>query len=246
MLHKSPNHKKFVPNMSQLDVWYVDGFRKKLELDRTIYVYQHELAPSVMTTKCNEPENGGIIVKREAFVNYSTTLLLVLILLAGFSMYSMPGYMNNEGAKIWDIEYLTKREVLLFTVKITYSYNQEKRLKISVETSNPYSTHDRTIIVGPGTDTKAVDFELEPLPPQSTWYVTVTLYESDEKGEKMEALHIRNLDINLGEAKLRGELSTGLFPLLSVFSSAALIVAVPYLRRKQKKKKLEKRRKRRQ
>jgi hypothetical protein len=194
----------------------------------------------------NESEDRGITVEREACANYRTALLLVLILLAGFSMYSMPGCMNNEEVKIWNIEYLTKGEVLLFTVKITYSYNQEKTLKINIETSNPPSIHDRTIIVGPGTDVRAVDFELKPLPLQSTWYVTVTLYGSDEEGGKMEALHMRNMDINLEEARLRGELSTGLFPLLLVLSSVALVGALFYPRRsKRKKKELSKRKKRR-
>jgi len=193
----------------------------------------------------NESEDRGTTVEREACANDVTALLLVLILLAGLSVCSIRGYMNSEGAKIMDIEYLIKEEVLLFTVKITYSYNQEKTLKISVETSNPPSIHDRTIIVGPGTDTKAVDFELKPLPLQSTWYVTVNLYESDEKGEKMEVLHMKNMDINLGEARLRGELSTGLVPLLFVFSSTALIGVILYLRRrKREKKKLGKRKKR--
>jgi hypothetical protein len=199
-----------------------------------------------MNIWCNESEDLGTTVEREACANYATALMLVLILLAGFSVCSIPGYMNNEGAKIWAIEYLTKGEVLLFTVKISYSYNQEKTLKINVETSNPPSIHDRTIIVGPGTGMKAVDFELKPLPLQSTWYVTVTLYESDEKGEKMEVLHTQNMDINLGEARLRGELSTGLVPLLFVFSSTALIGVILYLRRrKRKKKKLRQRKKRR-
>jgi len=192
----------------------------------------------------NESEDRGTTVEIEACANDVTALLLVLILLAGLSVCSITGYMNSEGAKIMDIEYMIKEEVLLFTVKITYSYSQEKTLKISVETSNPASIHDRTIIVGPGTDAKAVDFELKPLPPQDTWYVTVNLYESDEKGEKMEVLHMKNMDINLGEARLRGVLSTGLVPLLFVISTTALIGIILYLRRrKRERKKLGKRKK---
>jgi len=231
--------------MSQRSVRHAVGYCKKTELNKTIYVCQNRLGSFGMNIRCNESEDCGTTVERQAYANDVTALLLVLILLAGLSVYSIPSYMNNDGAKIVDTEYLIKEEVLLFTVKITYSYNQKTALKISVETSNPASIHDRTIVVGPGMDTKAVDFELKPLPSQDTWYVTVNLYESDEKGEKMEVLHMKNMDINLGEARLRGVLSTGLVPLLSVFSTAALIGIILYLRRrKREKKKLDKRKKR--
>jgi hypothetical protein len=153
--------------------------------------------------------------------------------------------MDSETARIWDVEYLVRDDILFLTVKITYSYSRERTLKITVETSNPASSQERILKVGPGTDARAIDFELKPPPLQSTWYATFTLYESDEKAGKMEVLHMRNVDLNLDEARLRGKLSAGLPPLLFVLSSAAVIMALLYLRRRRKKRPEKRKRTRR-
>lgn len=171
-------------------------------------------------------------------------ILLLLITLSVICLSSANAQEPDERASISSSDYTIQGETVLLTVRVSYSYGSEQTLKISVEPYNPHQYYERIINVGPGTDVKPVDFELEPVPSGDSWLVSISLYKSNEKGENLDLLHQKNIDIDLKGAEQINQL--GLGGLILILGTAVLGGALYSNRRKRKKKAKHRRKTRRQ
>jgi hypothetical protein len=157
-------------------------------------------------------------------------LFLAMNLLIVFSSPPITAQVISEKASILDTTYTIQDKSLLLSVKVGYSYNHEQVLKLIVESYAPAESYNKIVTVGPGTDVKNVDFALTTPPAVSTWTLAISLYTSNQKGETLDLLHLKNIDINLSS----GQGSSGGFLLL--IGLVVIIIALYYGGRKKKPK----------
>ena len=153
--------------------------------------------------------------------------LLVLLIVACPSLASAQVITNK--ASILDTQYTMQGSTLLLTVKVGYSYTHEQYLKLTAESYSPPKSYVETFVVGPGTDVKSVDFQIAPPSGVTTWEVAISLYLSNQRGDTLDLLHLKNIDINLGAQSDSG--SGGLLLLIGL---VVIIAALYYGGRKKK------------
>lgn len=125
-----------------------------------------------------------------------TQALSILILLVVIAPPIVNAQAISEKASIMDAQYAVQGDTITLTVKVAYSYSHEQVLKLSVATVSPASSLEKTFTVGPGTDLKSLDFQLTPPSASATIEVSISLYVSNQKGDNLELLHIRNVSVN--------------------------------------------------
>jgi hypothetical protein len=157
-----------------------------------------------------------------------TAVLLLLVLLIAACPSLVGAQVISDKASILDTQYTMNGSSLLLTVKVGYSYSHEQNLKLVAESYSPSKSYSKTFIVGPGTDVKSVDFEMVPPSGVSTWEVAISLYLSNQRGDTLELLHLKNIDINLGGS------DSGSGGLLLLIGLVVIIAALYYGGRKKK------------
>lgn len=168
--------------------------------------------------------------RRDRFLHrVSMTHVLVLMLLL---MISSPTLVNaqvsNNKASILDTTYTVQNNMLHLTVKIGYSFDHQQYLKLTAESYSPPKTYSKPFAVQPGTDVRSIDFDMSIPSGITTWAVAVSLYLSNEKGDTLDLLHLKNLDVNVGTQSDSGG---GLFLLIGL----VVIVAALYFGGRKKK-----------
>jgi hypothetical protein len=129
----------------------------------------------------------------------------IVLLLAWMSFGGLPasGQVYSGQASILSSNYTVQEGIVALNVHIGYSYSAKQWLKISVQTYSPEEYHEKIITVGPGTNVREVIFELKPPPSLNTWTASISLYKSNEKGENLDLLHLKSLDIDIKGAEER-------------------------------------------
>ena len=153
--------------------------------------------------------------------------LLALLIVACPSLIG--AQVITDKASILDTQYTMQGSTLLLTVKVGYSYSHEQYLKLTAESYSPPKSYVETFVVGPGTDVKSVDFQMAPPSGVTTWEVAISLYLSNQRGDTLDLLHLKNIDINLG-----GQSDSGSGGLLLLIGLLVIIAALYYGGRKKK------------
>jgi hypothetical protein len=167
---------------------------------------------------------------------------LLLLTLIWFRIPQAKCVVYEETARIHSVDYKIVKESLFIQTTISYSFSQATILKIRVETTSPPSVQDQTVMVDAGISVKSADFELRPPPSSGSLYVSISLYLSNERNEDVSLLHVKNVDVDIGEAIGRGQIATFGPVLLMAFGLTALLTVLYLRRRKPRGKDVGKRR----
>jgi hypothetical protein len=157
--------------------------------------------------------------------------LLVVSFLALTSL--VPCAAINKGeARMRDITYSIDN-VLVLRVEIEYWFDQQTVLSVEVaEAYSPEALATKTVELDAASGTQTIVFQLKPRVGQETWPIEVSLHLSNSRGEKVELLHSKIIDVDLRPRSYVWEMAAFLF-------FAALTLGLLMWHRKVKREKRE-------
>jgi len=168
--------------------------------------------------------------------------ILALILISSFLVHV---YAISDGAEIKSIDYSIKNKVLILSARIDYNFTTQNNLKVMVDSYSPPKIVSQVLTISPGIGTKYVDLQMESIPLDIYWHATVSLRLVNEKGENLDLLYVRNIEIDLKDLVENQRRASEPWPALVLTFSTFLLGLVIYLKgrgKRQRKAKTVKRR----
>lgn len=144
---------------------------------------------------------------------------------------------NKGEARVRDISY-SADSVLVLRVEIEYWFDQQTILSVEVaEAYSPQALATRTVELDAASGVQTVVFQLKPRVGQEIWPIEVSLHLSNSRGEKMELLHSKIIDVDLRPHSYVWELAGFLF-----FTTLAVGLLIRHRRIKHEKREYRMRR----
>jgi hypothetical protein len=147
----------------------------------------------------------------------------------------MNAFAVSDTAEIKSIDYEIRQDLLILGVRIDYNFTANNKLKVIVDSYSPRKIVSQIIDVKSGLGTRTVHMEIDYISLNENWRATLSLRLTNENGENLDLLHMKNVDVNLREVLEQAKLARGPYPAIALLLAIFLIGLGIILRRRRKR-----------
>jgi len=174
-------------------------------------------------------------MKSVSSINYVSLLVVSFLVLTSL----VPCAAINKGEAIMREITYSVDNVLVLRVEIEYWFDQQTVLLVEVaEAYSPAAFATKTVELDAASGSQTLVFQLKPRVGQETWPIEVSLHLGNSRGEKVELLHSKIIDVDLRPRSYVWEMAAFLF-----FAALAVGLLLQHRRVKREKREYRSRRK---